>query len=132
MDKIDNNLLKVWFENGIAFIEFKKDTILDLQAITQTIEMTKNFLVEENEYILCDITNLKTVTTDARKYAAQQDYKYIYARAIIVNSHFTKFLFTSFVKFYKPDRPFAFFTDKEKAVKWLNELKAQRFAGHLK
>lgn len=125
MDKIDNDLLRVWFENGIAFIEFKKDTILDLQAITQTLEMTRKFLVEGNEYVLCDITNLKTVTTQARQYAAQQDYKYIYARAIIVNSYFTKFLFTSFVKFSKPALPFAFFTSKEKAVEWLHEIKAQ-------
>lgn len=130
MKEIENDLVEVWFEGGIVFLKFQKDTILDLEAIKRTIEMTEQFSVEENKYLLVDITNLKSVTSEARKYAAQQVHKYIYARAVLVNSYFTKFLFTSYLKFSKPDFPFAVFTSKEKAVEWLNELKAQNSLSH--
>lgn len=130
MKEIENNIVEVWFEDGIVFLKFQKDTILDLETIKRTIKMTEQFSVEENKYVLVDITNLKSVTTEARKYAAQQVHKYIYARAVLVNSYFTKFLFTSYLKFSKPDFPFAVFTNKEDAVAWLNELKAQKIVGH--
>lgn len=125
MKKFENDFAVAWFEDGIVFLKFQQDTILDLEAIKQTIELGKKITVEENKYMLCDITNIRSVTNEARQYASKYGHSLIDACAVIVNSYFTKFLFTSYTKFIQLDVPFAFFTNKEKAVEWLNELKQQ-------
>ncbi len=128
MKEIENDYMKFWFEDGILFSKFQQDTILDIEAVKQTIEMREQISVEKSQYWLYDITNMKSVTNEARQYAAQHGHDLIYACAGLVDSYVTKFIFTSYKKFGTPDFPFAFFTDKEKAVKWLSEIKAKNEA----
>ncbi len=129
MKEIENDTVQVWFEEGIVFLKFQKDTVLNLEAIKQTIELGENFSVEEKQYVVCDITNVKSATSEAREYGSKHGQNGIYACAVLVNSYFTKFLFTSYIKFSKPDFPFAVFISKEKAVKWLLEIKAKNEQG---
>ncbi len=125
MKEFENDFMKFWFEEGILISKFQKDTILDLEAVKKTIEMREQISVEKDQYWLYDITNMKSVTTEARQHAAQHGHNLIYACAGLVDSYMTKFIFTTYKKFSKPDFPFAFFTSKEKAVQWLSEIKAK-------
>lgn len=125
MKKFKNDLAEVWFEDGILFLKFQKDTILDFETMKQTIALRDKFTVDENKYVLVDISNLKSLNNEARLYGSINGHKLMYACAVLVNSYFTKFLFMSYIKFSKPNVPFVFFTSKEKAIEWLNELKSQ-------
>lgn len=120
---VKNDCIEFWFENGILMSKFQKDTILNLDSIKQVIEMREKISGEQKQYWLYDITNLKTVTKEVRDYAERYGQDYLYCIAVLVNSHITKFIFNSYLKLNKPDFPFLFFTNKEKAVEWLLEIK---------
>lgn len=120
---VENNFVKFWFENGILFSEFKKDTVLNLDDIKQAIEMREKLSGEQKQYWLYDITNLKNVTKEVRDYADRFGQNYLYCIAVLVNSHITKFIFNSYLKLNEPEFPFLFFTKREKAIEWLLEIK---------
>jgi hypothetical protein len=125
MKEVETDFVKFWFENDILFSKFQKDTELNLDSIKQAIEMREKISGEQKQYWLYDITNLKTVTKEARDYAAKYGEDFICANAVLVNSYITKFMFNSYLKLNKPDFPFLFFTKKEKAIEWLMEIKAK-------
>jgi hypothetical protein len=125
MKEVENDFVKFWFEKDILFSKFKKDTELNLDNLKQAIEMREKISGGQNQYWLFDITNLKTVTKEARDYAAKYDEDFIRANAVLVNSYITKFMFNSYLKFNKPDFPFLCYTKKEKAIEWLLEIKAK-------
>lgn len=131
MKEIENDFMKFWFEDGILFSKFQKDIIVNLEAVKKTIELREKISVEENQYWLFDITDIKSVTNEARQYGSKHGHNLVYACAVLVDSYLTKFLFTSYLKLSKPDFPFAFFTNKQKAVDWLNELKQQNASRQL-
>ena len=60
---------------------------------------------------------------EARDYADLHGQEYLYATAVLVNSHITKFIFNTFLKLKSANFPFQVFTSKEKAIEWLLELK---------
>lgn len=128
MKEIENDYMKFWFEDGILFSKFQKDSIVGIEAVKQTIELREQISVKKHQYWLYDIRNMKSVTNEARQYAVQHGHNLINACAVLVDSYITKFIFTSYMKFSKPDFPFAVFASKERAVKWLLELKAKNEA----
>ncbi len=125
MKELENNFVKFWFENGILFSKFQKDTVLNLDRIKQAIEMREKISGKQKQYWLYDITNIKTVPKEVRDYAERHGQDYLYCIAALVNSHTTKFIFNSYLKLNKPDFPVLFFTDKEKATEWIMEIKAK-------
>jgi hypothetical protein len=129
MKELENNFVKFWFEKGILFSKFQKDTELNLDSIKESIEIREKISGGQKQYWLYDITNLKNVTKEVRDYAERYGQDYLYCIAVLVNSHITKFLFNSYLKLNKPDFPFLFFTEKEKAVEWLLEIKAKKELG---
>ena len=125
MKEIENDFMKFWIEDGILFSKYKKDRVLDLKTVVELIEMREKISVEENQYWLYDLTRVKNNTNEARYYVGEHGHNLLNACAIIVDSSVTKFMFKSYEKFKSPDFPFAAFTDKDEAVKWLSEIKAK-------
>lgn len=125
MNEFESELVTTSIIDGIVLLKFQKGTILDLDAVKEAIALREKFATDEHQYVLCDITNVKNVTAEARKYGSKHGHNQIYACAVVINSCVTKFIFTSYLKFSKPDFPFAFFTCKEKALEWLKEIKAK-------
>jgi len=128
---IENSFVKFWFENGILFSKFQKDTELSLDGIKEAIEIREKISGEQKQYWLYDITNLKNVTKEVRDYADRYGQDYLYSVAVLVNSHITKFIFNSYLKLNKPDIPFLFFANKEKAVEWLLQIKEKNEEKHI-
>lgn len=98
MKELENNFVKFWFENGILFSKFQKDTVLNLDRIKQAIEMREKISGKQKQYWLYDITNIKTVPKEVRDYAERHGQDYLYCIAALVNSHTTKFIFNSYLK----------------------------------
>lgn len=129
MKELENDFIKFWIENGILFSRFKQATELNIDTVKETIEMREKISGGQYQYWLYDITNLKTVTKEARNYATQYGEDFIYANAVLVNSYISKFIFTTYLKLSKPAFPFLCFTKREKAVEWLLEIKAKNELG---
>jgi hypothetical protein len=121
----ENDIIKFWFEDGILMSEFQSEIQYDIAAVKTTIQKRIEISAGKNQYWLYDITNMKSVTTEARQYACNHGHTMLYACAAVVDSYLTKFIYTTYKKFCKPDFPVAFFTSKEKALLWLSEIKAK-------
>lgn len=125
MKELENDFIKFWIENGILFSRFKKPTELNLDTVKLTIEMREKISGGQKQYWLYDITNLKTVTKEARNYASKHGEDFIQANAVLVNSYISKFIFTAYSKLSRPNFPFLCYTKKEQAIDWLLEMKAK-------
>ncbi|MGO4822339.1 MULTISPECIES: DUF7793 family protein [unclassified Flavobacterium] len=121
--KLENDFIKFWLENGILHSTFEKSTDMTLDKIKQLIELRTAISEREKQYWYYDITRLKNFPKEARDYADLHGQEYLYATAVLVNSHITKFIFNTFLKLKSANFPFQVFTSKEKAIEWLLELK---------
>lgn len=124
-NSVENEYIKFWFENGIMISRFQKGIELDLVKIKEVIGMREEISGGEMQSWLYDITNLKSVPKEVRDYADRYGQDYLYGVAVLVNSHITKFIFNSYLRLNKPNLPFLFFSNEEKAIEWLLEIKAK-------
>lgn len=120
---IKNECIEFWLENGILFSRFKEGVEVDLEKMKVVVKMREKISGGEKQYWLYDITNVKNITKEARDYADSHGQNYLHAVTVLVNSHITKFIFNTYTKLKKPIMPFHVFTNKEKALVWLQRLK---------
>lgn len=123
MKKVENEIIKYWIEDGILFSEYKKPLNIEAKNIKEIIDLRHEISDKEKQYWCLNITNVKSLSKEARDYAELHGQDFLHATATIVNSHVTMFIFNIFAKIKKVEIPFRAFTSKEKAVAWLNERK---------
>lgn len=115
--------IEFWFDKDILMSKFKKNTELNLVNIKEIIRQREEISGGQKQYWLYDLRNATNMSKEARDYADQYGQDFLHAVAVLVNSHITKFIFNSYLKFKKPIMPFHVFTTTEKAMRWLLELK---------
>jgi hypothetical protein len=125
MNEVENEYARFWFENGILINELKEPIEVDLEIMSKLIELRHEISNNKHQYWCMDGTKLVSLNKEARDYAEKYGQEFIFANAMMVNSHVTKFIFNMYVKLKSPDFPFQAFTDREKAVKWLLEIKSR-------
>ncbi|MFA9189812.1 hypothetical protein AAGV28_00385 [Flavobacterium sp. FZUC8N2.13] len=125
METIENEYARFWFENGVLFSELKEPIEFDVKIVSNLIELRHKISNSTNQYWCMDGTKLVSLNKEARDYAEIHGQDFIYANAMIVNSHVTKFIFCMYVKLKSPGFPFQVFTNREKAVEWLLEIKSK-------
>jgi hypothetical protein len=120
---MENDIIKYWIEDGILYSSYKMPVDVTLENAKAIIELRHAISNNEKQYWCQDITNLKSFTKEGRDYADIHGQDFLYATAVIVNSHITMFIFNIFIKIKTPRIPFQAFKNKEAAVAWLKELK---------
>ncbi|HSH67452.1 MAG TPA: hypothetical protein VLB84_17035 [Bacteroidia bacterium] len=111
-------------EKGIFLIEYGECLEMDLlvakEIVTNRLEITKNQL----HYIIYDMSNIKSLTFDAKEYLLSPNYgtKNILGIAFIAGNHVSVLLANILTKTSK-NFPSKFFTKKCDALVWLKELK---------
>jgi hypothetical protein len=123
--EVENDLVKYWFEDGILFNEFKEPFTMDLENIKKIVSLRHQISNGEKKYWVYDVRKVRSMTKEARDYAEVYGQDYLYATAVIVNSHITMFLFNIFVKIKTPTVSLKVFKTSDKAVEWLKELKSK-------
>lgn len=123
MQKFTTDCLNVYIQDGIMFVEFLKEHVdfedVDL-GIKKRIEMAEG----KSFAMLSDITRGKSITREARQRMGEKDAGAgVKAVAIIVGSKIHEVLFNFFHSVYKSPAPAKLFTNKEKALKWLEQYK---------
>lgn len=124
MDRMENDFIVYWKEDGLLFSEFKVPTVMDLSVIKTSIEMRHAISEGEKQYWCTDFHNLKEYPKEARDYAEIHGQEYLYATAVIINSHVTRFILNTFMRLKHSEIPLQAFKTREAAVVWLNSLKA--------
>lgn len=122
---VENSFIKYSIEDEILFAEYKVPTVVDLESAKEMIAMRHEISDHQKQYWCVDFANLKSFTKEGRDYADIHGQDYLYATAVIINSHLTRFLLNTFLKLKKSKVPLQAFRTKADAVAWLMELKKE-------
>lgn len=126
IEKIANAYAEIYLENGIVFGIYKGDLFIDLGAAKQVVTDRKLASNNEAKPMFVDATSVKGVSKEARDYfGSQEGSELLTASALYTNSKLSAFLANFLIKvnLHKSSVPVRLFTDKEKAIKWLENYK---------
>lgn len=126
MKIIENEDYKLWIDSGLLFSVFKNPTHMTLEVAKSAVELRHNISNNQHQYWCMDLRNLKETSDEAKKYIDENGEEFLYACAMIVNSHLMKFLVKGFNRKKKRKIPVEIFSSKKEAVKWLNEMKERK------
>lgn len=125
MIELENEFIRFWVVDGILYSEFKCEVNFDLDKIKKLIETRHAISNNVNQYWCYDVKEGNDFPKECRDYADIHGQDFLFACALVINSHIQKFLFNAFLKLNKSKIPFQTFTNKEKAVEWLMEIKTK-------
>ncbi|MGA9637055.1 hypothetical protein [Flavobacterium sp.] len=123
MKELENEFIRFWIVDGIMYSKFKLNVNLDLDKVKKIIELRHAISNDINQYWCYDVKEAKDFPKECRDYVDVYGQDFLFACAIVINSHIHKFLFNAFLKLKKSKIPFQAFTNKEKAAEWLKEIK---------
>lgn len=123
MEEIENEFLKIWFEDGILISELKRPTHYTLEVAIEVVEMRHLISNDQSQYWCMDGKNFLSINKEATEYVDKYGQYMIHACAAVVTSKFTKVLYNTYIMLKPPKIPFLAFTSREKAIKWLKEMK---------
>ncbi len=109
--------------NGILYVTYRKDVILDLPAAVYIVK--DRLSLHEGLFlpVLCDIRQIKEINKAARVYLAIEGSTLIKAVAFIVESPVSEMLSKFYLRTSKPPVPTEAFTSIEQALKFLKQYK---------
>ena len=121
----ENKFFEVWKEDGIIFTVFKKNTVLSLEVSHSAVAERMKVSNGRSTPICIDLTNVYSTDTKARKYMASKEaVELITAGAFLVDNEIMKLAGNIFIKIDKPLVPARLFTDKDRALQWLQNYKS--------
>jgi len=123
MNYIENEHIKFWVENTILCSEYKSGFEMNLENSKEIYAIRKQISDGINQYFLYDISNLKSMSKEARDYGEKYGMDHLAASAVIVNSSVKMLLYNAFLKLKKVNIPVKAFLEKELALQWLHKLK---------
>jgi hypothetical protein len=115
--------LKYDLEDGIIVGYYTEKTAIDLELAKKGVEMRKTLCVNIARPLLLDIRNVSGASAEAKKYlASNESLNELTAGVLLVQSNFTKNLGNLFFSVFKPEIPKKIFTDREEAIRWLQQF----------
>jgi hypothetical protein len=111
-------------ENDIIFNEYPKNLRVDLTVAQEIVANRLEFAEGEKHYLIGDLTNVKSVTSEAKAYLLDPNtgVKDILGAAFIAGNPVAALIANVFIKTSKKF-PSKFFSKKTDALNWINELK---------
>jgi hypothetical protein len=120
----DDEFSTMWVENGMGFQVYKPDLKITIGVARQMVAKRVETFNGVARPVLVDIRNLLTIDAPSRKYFASREAgELILAGAIYLNNPITRWAGNVFLLIDKPLIPAKLFTDKDKAVLWLQQFK---------
>lgn len=115
---------EMWIENGIGFQVYKPQLVITIEVAKQmVINRVKTFNGIARP-VLVDVRNLLSIDGASRKYFATREAgQLILAGAIYLDSPIARFLGNVFLMIDKPLTPAKLFTEKERALQWIQQFK---------
>jgi hypothetical protein len=123
MTELENEFIRFWVVDGILYSKFKRKVNFDLDIIKKLIETRHTISNNANQYWCYDVKEASGFPKECRDYVDVYGQDFLFACALVINSHIQKFLFNAFLKLKKSKIPFQAFTNNEKATEWLMEIK---------
>ncbi len=124
-EELDNEIVSMKTENGIVFIYFKVEKI-NLDIAKKLLLIRLEYTNKKDSIMFIDVTNVKEICKDSRDYfGSTEGTKHLIAVAMFTKSKLSVFLvnFLMNVNLVKNKMPIKLFSDKEKALLWLENFK---------
>jgi hypothetical protein len=123
MKQLENEHVVFWIEDKILYSKFKHEIILNPAVCSEFIRLRHEISAGEKQYWCYDFKHVISMPREGKEYAEQYGQDYLHASAAVVYNHLQKFIVNIFISIKNPKIPFKAFTNKEKAVQWLKEIK---------
>lgn len=125
---LENEYAEFWIENGIIINVYKDgfkqyDLTIAKSILHDRLKVSNGVTMP----VYIELKRLNGADEDARRFMASQEaMQYLSAAALVVPDHITKFLANTYHKFHKPGIPTKVFTNKGKAIQWLEQFKTHQ------
>lgn len=126
MKIIENDNYKLWIADGLLYSVFKEPTHMTLDIAKSAIELRHSISNNQPQYWCMDLRNLKETSDEAKKYIDEYGEEFLFACAMIVNSHLMKFMVKGFNRKEKRKIPVEIFSSETDAVNWLKKMKERK------
>ncbi|MCK7591281.1 hypothetical protein M0G43_11905 [Subsaxibacter sp. CAU 1640] len=119
----ENDYASYKLNDGILFITYNKDVVLDLPAAVYVVK--ERLLLHEGRAlpVLCDVRQIKEVNKAARSYLSIEGSILVKAVAFIVDSPVSEMLSEFYLRTNKPTVPTKAFNNFDLALKFLSQYK---------
>ena len=122
----ENDSCKMWLEDGIVTIQYKENAVLDLPLLKTIVKNRIDLAENIPRPILLEPSKGLYWTKEAKAYGAKKEALLLTTAWGIVNSNTVVMIsINSFLTFYKPLVPVKIFSEREKAIRWLQKFKQQ-------
>lgn len=112
-----------WIEDSIFNVLYKNGEIT-IEVAQEVVEARLSICEDKVYPMLSDIRKIRDVDRDARQFLASElGVKNLSACSLVVNTYFQKVISNLFILTYDINVPTKVFTDKDKAVCWLEQFK---------
>ncbi len=120
----EDEFSEMWIENGIGFQVYKPQLVITIEVAEKMVKSRIDTFGGIARPVLVDVRNLLTIDKESRNYFASKEAgKLILAGAIYLDSPIARFLGNVFLSIDKPVTPAKLFTDKEKAIRWVEQFR---------
>ena len=119
--------ITIWTEESdeILISTCPANSRMDINIVKDLVKSRLDYSQGKALYTLMDVTNMASITKEARDYLNAPDggLKGVLGGAFLSNSITSTVIINLYLKISKPEVPAKFFTKKEDALHWLNEIK---------
>jgi hypothetical protein len=117
--------------NDVVFVEFPKDLQVTIDMAKEMVAARINFTQNKKHYLILDMSNIKNITAEAKKYMQMQEggLKNILGAALIGSNPISTLISNVFIKTPKNFQA-KFFQNKKDAIDWIYLKKENKIANH--
>lgn len=123
-ESFESPYVTMWLDGNLMCARYAKNLHMTLEVAKSVVGARLFFTKGKSYPLLVDMTGIKSVTTEARKYMATVGVTWVTAGALITGSQLSKTIGSIFLAIDKPTVPTKIFTDEQKARLWLEQYKA--------
>ena len=121
---IENEFVEIWSENGIVFQKIKPGVVMDITAGQQIVKDRMSVSDQIIMPTLIDLCHLIHIDIETRTFlASEAAQRYLSAGAFLMDNILNRLLVNAIIKFDNSFIPLEGFTDKAKALTWLERFK---------
>ncbi|MGS2739644.1 DUF7793 family protein [Sinomicrobium sp. M5D2P17] len=118
----ENKYAWYWIDRNILYFVYKPNTVIDLDAAITIVADRLKLQKEKSFPVFCDTSGLKEVRKAARDFLAQEGSALANAVSILAPWYVSRVISVFYIKVSRPLVPTKTFTDKDKALQFLESF----------
>lgn len=128
MNKAPFTTSHVSFElkEDILYVIYLPGSEINIEIAKDIVKLRKEYTDGTPYYMLITGEGLRAIDKEARDYLSNEGTEGVLGGALLVNSVYTEFFGNFFLRITQPKIPAKLFTDKNKALEWLEQFKPKK------